>query len=439
VNKRLVALISLLSISLLLPLLPANAKVKAGGSCKKAGATSVAFGKTYKCIKSGKKLIWNLNSKNSKSTQVNEKIATVPISELSDPSRFSNLDKCRIKHLNPHGTSMVAGFPVVDKRVNLVEGLKAQIIGVDFPDKPAKDSLQGLNETYIQSTEDFYKNQASIPLKFEWHWNQEWIRMSKPVKDYDLGGNFQEGKFRPAPYFSLIREILRMADPTVDFTGTNLILIIFPPGMSFEEVGSSIVHTQGTYDTDEQTVYNLMLAGGNNHINHHWYRHELGHALGLTDIRDTQDVTNQKSGGMFYDVMNNHRFEELLVWHRFLLGFLKDGQIQCVTTEEVSTHWLSPAAMKTDNTKGVVIPLNEEEAIILESRRAIGYDKLLSQNPTLVGAVVYTLDTRVPYGQSPVKVVEVLQDGESITTNGYKFSVMESGTFGDVVRIEKVS
>ncbi|MEN9305653.1 MAG: hypothetical protein RLY76_921 [Actinomycetota bacterium] len=38
---------------------PAFAAVKAGASCPKAGKTSVSSGKTFTCIKSGKKLVWN--------------------------------------------------------------------------------------------------------------------------------------------------------------------------------------------------------------------------------------------------------------------------------------------------------------------------------------------------------------------------------------------
>jgi hypothetical protein len=56
-NKKLIAYLSILSLSL--PLTPVNAAVKAGGACKKAGITTVASGKTYTCIKSGKKFIWN--------------------------------------------------------------------------------------------------------------------------------------------------------------------------------------------------------------------------------------------------------------------------------------------------------------------------------------------------------------------------------------------
>jgi hypothetical protein len=39
--------------------IPAFAAVKAGAKCNKAGLTSIASGKTYTCIKSGKKLVWS--------------------------------------------------------------------------------------------------------------------------------------------------------------------------------------------------------------------------------------------------------------------------------------------------------------------------------------------------------------------------------------------
>jgi hypothetical protein len=38
---------------------PVTAAVKAGTNCKTAGLTSIASGKTFTCIKSGKKLVWN--------------------------------------------------------------------------------------------------------------------------------------------------------------------------------------------------------------------------------------------------------------------------------------------------------------------------------------------------------------------------------------------
>jgi hypothetical protein len=58
-NKRLIAFLPILSLFLSLHLIPVNAAVKAGGTCSKAGIKSVATSKTYTCVKSGKKLVWN--------------------------------------------------------------------------------------------------------------------------------------------------------------------------------------------------------------------------------------------------------------------------------------------------------------------------------------------------------------------------------------------
>jgi len=69
-NKRLIAFIPILSLFLSLPLTPINAAAKAGGTCSKAGITSVVSGKTYTCIKSGAKLVWDKGVAVVKPTQI---------------------------------------------------------------------------------------------------------------------------------------------------------------------------------------------------------------------------------------------------------------------------------------------------------------------------------------------------------------------------------
>ena len=58
-NKRLIAFLSILSLFLSTPLIPANAAAKAGAKCNKAGITEVVKDKSYTCVKTGKKLAWN--------------------------------------------------------------------------------------------------------------------------------------------------------------------------------------------------------------------------------------------------------------------------------------------------------------------------------------------------------------------------------------------
>jgi hypothetical protein len=78
-NKKTIIFLSILSLTTLYPQISANAAAKAGAPCTKAGITSVASGKTYTCIKSGKKLVWNKGVVKSTKTI------------LVAPTSFSNL------------------------------------------------------------------------------------------------------------------------------------------------------------------------------------------------------------------------------------------------------------------------------------------------------------------------------------------------------------
>jgi poly(3-hydroxybutyrate) depolymerase len=64
--------LSILSLSLSLPFIPANAAAKAGAKCNKAGITSVASGKTFTCVKSGKKLVWDKGKRPSSASNAAE-------------------------------------------------------------------------------------------------------------------------------------------------------------------------------------------------------------------------------------------------------------------------------------------------------------------------------------------------------------------------------
>jgi len=362
-----------------------------------------------------------------------------PTSILSNLEMFANLDKCKIIDGDSQTTNMTAGFPIPYGRIDLIKGAKVQIIGVDFADKEVVGkSPKDLNQNLAEAVEKFWTAQSSVPVKFDWNWSPDWLRMTNPINSYSLGGSFFAGKFNGDAYFNFAREVISKTDSKIDFTGVNFLFIVFPPGIKNEEIGTFLVHTQGTYFTQEGGILNLIMAGGD-YANADTYIHEFGHALGLTDTRDTIDVGNQKSDGMFYDIMNNSRYPELLVWHRFLLGFLENSQIHCINSNEPTTHWLVPVASNSKQVKGVVIPLNSTEAIIVESRRAMGFDTALSSSDTLIGAVVYTLDSKIPYHRTPVKVVQVLKNSESVVTNGFRVTVVESGEFGDVVKVEKVN
>jgi hypothetical protein len=239
----------------------------------------------------------------------------------------------------------------------------------------------------------------------------------------------------------------------VDFTGVKTIIVAGPPNITNAQIGVFVAQaatSDQAFQTAEGPVANVLIRGNDQVRDLANWTHEMGHMLGLTDIRDTRNLGAQKSDGMgFFDLMANPMVPELTVWHRFLLGIVNDNQIRCVTQETASFHWIRPVAEKTSGVKGVVIPLGPFEALVVESRRSLGYDTRLRKSQE--GALVYSLDTRIKYRQSPVKIIpparsvdrfseldSALRKNESVVFRNWKISVVESGIFGEVIKVEKV-
>jgi len=74
-NKKIFAICLLPCLLISIPLLPANAATKASAKCTKIGIKSTVGNKTFTCIKSGKKLIWNKG---------------VPLSPKSSPAPYQD-------------------------------------------------------------------------------------------------------------------------------------------------------------------------------------------------------------------------------------------------------------------------------------------------------------------------------------------------------------
>jgi hypothetical protein len=131
---------------------------------------------------------------------------------------------------------------------------------------------------------------------------------------------------------------------------------------------------------------------------------------------------------------------------------MKDSQVQCVTSTSSSTHWIAPSTVQTSASKAVVIRISATRAVVIETLRPAGlYYKIPLQTQ---GALVYEVDLletghglgmklSLPIGRTvtsyPFFMASYpLKQGESTICNGYKVTIVESGTFGDVVKVEKV-
>ena len=164
-SKKMCAFLSLLFITFCLPLLPAHAAVKAGGACTKAGITTVASSKTYTCIKSGKKLVWNKGRSNSTFSWSGDKQVTsnpltaVPVSWPIDKAADQNI------------------FLIADKNIRKFQQANTAVPKLTINYGPTTDKKRA--DEYLFS---LYK--AANFWNSDWKFDQEIVVALGTSKDY---------------------------------------------------------------------------------------------------------------------------------------------------------------------------------------------------------------------------------------------------------------
>jgi M6 family metalloprotease-like protein len=427
-KKKLIALLSILALALSLPLIPANAAVKAGGSCTKAGSKSVAFGKTFTCKKSGKKLLWDKGVKKATSVDL--------------------LAACKLPVADGRGDVSIGGWPRINERLKPTGDVVATVIMVDFADAPASMTP---TEAFarISPATDVFKEMSYGKLNYTFNPQLKWYRMSKNSTEYVAGG------WTFLNHRDYITEAAKLADADVDFSKTDSLIILANPdasgignsGPAFAATRKSGITLDGKYISNGATsAYDL------NYWKSIWLNHEVSHTLGLVDVyASTQSNTANRYDGFRYtgefSYMGFSSYEgnapSLFAFERWNLGWIDDSQIKCLK-DATATVLISPV-QTAGGVKAVVIPISRTMAVVIESRRAIGIDKNIAKT----GALVYVVDSSIQSGLGPVKVYpsEVSSDpryllaprsaGESVTIEGYTITVNSADEKGDLVAIKR--
>jgi len=383
---------------------------------------------------------------------------------ITPVNQLASINECKIQDAAANGVTLsnpqkhfVSGFGLYKERAPLTRSPIIQFVTVDFPDlqgkRPPAEDLKPVTDFLGK----YWKSQTTNGTELDFRIPKSFIRMPKNVTEYELNVDFFSGKWTNTTSFNYVREAIKVADPQIDFSNVDVLVVAVPSEVTRKQIAAFVAESseaalgQG-FATDEKWIYNsLIMAGPSGPPDFELlnWAHELGHNFGLTDIRNTTNVAAQVSNDLgIYDLMNSMQAPELLAWNRFIIGVLNDDQVRCVTSGSTS-HLIKPVEMDTKEPKLIVIPTGKYTGIAIESRRAIGFDAMLGSLSE--GVLVYQIDTTIPYNLSPMKLVPrvgstdnewrrdaALQLNDSLTVQGWKISVIESGNWGDVVKVEKV-
>ena len=408
-------------------------------------------------------------------------LKTVPIfltkeAPKTSETRLSDLlqtSMCQIREQDSVGNGRA--FPSLRNQSNRASSLHPgpktvfQIIPIYSEDAPLSGKTPREDyKGYIDFIESYIKYASDGESSVEFRVPNEYIYFPKKLGDFDMR---HENNWNNAVHLTLGKEILNTVDSKINFLGVNLSIIVTPAGTPHDVIEQANLDRFGEYQVilDGQPINLMSIATPatfssaperhQNFTSPMWWFHELHHVgLGLADHNGDNFYQNGRgentnSPGMGNWGLMSMSKTELTTWEKWIIGYISDAQVRCVTASTPTTHWITPSSHKSNKTKLLVVYLSESKVLVVESIRAGGLNYKLGKESE--GALVYLVDTSEPGQEYGLKVLRskdtpintqpfVLSDAtlkvdEKIEFEGVEIKVIESGDFGDVVVVSKIN
>ena len=500
-NRRLITILLPLLLVLWITQPVASAAVKKGSPCSKVGKIQISDKTKFKCTKSGNKLLWQLVQ--NQITQVNlaesaGKECLLAGDKISGATQYlecrsiagnrskwfllsnnkeslqqsfesDKLDECRLRDQSPPNSGLSVGFPLREN-VPVAGKVKVALIPIDFADTVGDYSAINAAKPHIETVNAWIKQFTNNRMTYDWQVTPNWIRNPKNISDYGVANSTHFGYFDDRP---LVQDLLNAADPFVDFTNVKIVLFLFPRTITALPI-QVIGQNQNRFSTKEATIGNYW--GGGKFAYQRDYE-KLLWAIWIHETMHMHGLPGHAPGnGWPLSITTNQYGVALAInsWESFLAGWLDEKSILCRKSSDIKdfTVTLTPIDRNQDGLKSVMIPLNDHELLVVESRRGEAFSS--EMYPGFYGLTTYLVDTKKNNDRSQessgkdlgndtayskfayylksssgdhgsVGLVRGVLDrnilayeGEHFLYSGIKISLIKSGDF-DTVQIQKVS
>ena len=335
-----------------------------------------------------------------------------------------------------------------------------QVLFADFSDARSSQSPeQDFALVYPSVALDILNTGSYGRGKFTFQPRFTWLNLSQPVAYYRNLLARPDGKTRAEPekIRAFLQEVASLADASVDFSSADILIVITntqaPDGLQLEQF-STAEDAQGI-QADGTAIRSGIVQGSSILSSDVFYKNgglaqrlielatlePLYYAADLFPSLTTPEEQSAPVGvfSLLTRGLLTGPADGFFAFERWQLGWLDDGQIFCQPGGDQTTE-LS-AIQQAGNMKAVMVPLSPTSALVVESRRPVGFDYIQP------GALVYTVDTSIEAGKGPIQVLPVsdnddwrhgkspLAQGESLEYCNITITNVVAGANGDTVRV----
>ena len=409
----------------------------------------------------------------------------------SNPQSPSAVEMCKIPDGRP---SYLQGYP----RGATVNG--EQVAGgVGFPFTVGRFPIKGEaniilamvsfedTDEFVDRPEDFLGPQSRKITQWSNFWSQgqfrynfqiveNWVRI--PMKSSEATSNDEV----------LAKQILEQFPPEIDYSSVDGTFIYWAPGLVAEDhdFGIRVGSNENPFVVGEKrpglfwapSKWHTETTNGNLTLDlkmrYTWAHliHEFLHEQGLNMHAPGNGWQTGLGQNQYPDPGKGFFSAALPAWELFIMGWLRDEQIHCLTDKDLLSEQqaiLTPLEISGGDRKALVIETAQsDEFLVVESRRPVGYSEW---NSAEKGIFVYRADPTIIYqddhssgdcgndprfpkwsyylfpdsaGANPSSWcgdfrIALVREGEKVTYNGIEIFLAKSSAQGDVVSVRKLS
>ena len=409
--------------------------------------------------------IWNC-ARPSRFKMVYQPIET-PAQNLTPKNELNNVEMCKLTHGQRNG-GQIAFSNWINPKIILNQRFNIQVVPIEFSDFPATKSVMADHEKYFNFIKDGFYNLSDGQVKVNLKIPSNYFKINKKISSYDTGARYDHGggiwNWAAMDMNSMFQDIVAATDSSIDFSNLDLVFFVVPPTTNNDYISHGFPAPYPQLRTAEGFIPYWYFSPPMSQVNHKsWYGvepylhiHELMHAMNKLDDHYGDGEFGRIDGDAGTGNWSNMSgmSTDFLFWDKWITYMVSDDQVMCARPNVTSTIWLKPSNYFGKNEKMLVVPVDSTKVLVIESMRAAGFNYKLPRISE--GALVYLVDiTKTNHGRG-INVLRptnrsgsiyqvngfALSDaplklGESIISNGYKISVVESGAYGDVVKVEK--
>lgn len=428
-------------------------------ACKKQGATRTFSKQKQTCKKVGARLVWVTNTKTTTTTSTAPLAETLPTMPIGGADQAAcRLREARTKKYQPWNVGFPRGDSYGTPTLPTSGRANVQLLAIEFPDATGTSAELVAAEKEIAEFNKWFEFTSRGALTFDWQFPKQWLRMSKLTSQYNL----QKGD--RATVLPMAQEVVSLADPLVNFTRSDFVFVLFPRSIKLGSPDLGMANWR--VETNEGPVKNLF--GGSEYFYDRgfdlwsFWIHEWGHPMGLAGHTPRSSIS----------IMDNQNGSSVMlnVWDTFFSGWMGSDELYCMPIEEKNKDiTLIPLERLQRGPRGVIVPISDTNALVIESHRAEGWGKRMLDaeygrksgnfGTASYGVAVFWLDTTtdtnryagssgftdsdlgekwgdhlVPAGVT--RPFDLLIKGDKVTYRGVTVEFVKSGEY-DTVRITK--